>query len=429
MVALQIISKILETKDFSLVTRNQLDENYFPEYLDEFKFISEHYQKYGNVPDKATFLSQFPDIDLVEVTESDRYLIDTIREENLYHRSTPVLQKVAELLKVDANAATAYMVKSLPDLQPNYGIGGVDIVANAKQRFEQFKEHKENPDKFMYTSGFPELDDVIHGIKRKEELLVIVARTNEGKSWVLEKMCNHIWKLGANVGYISIEMGEESIGYRFDTLDNNFSNSGLMWGNNDVDEDAYKKYIDELSTKKNRFVVSDAKDFGREITVTKLREWVKQFELNVVAIDGITYLTDERFHKGDTKASMLTSISEDLMSMSKELEVPVLVVAQANRGAVNHDDENAVPELETIKDSDGISHNASKVIAIRQTKEGVLKMQVKKQRFGRVGDKLSYRWNINKGEFEYMPTFDDAQPKENTAKRTRKQQESVEDVF
>ena len=429
MVALQIISKVLETKDFSLVTKNQLSEDYFPEYLDEFQFIQDHWKRYGNVPDKATFLSQFPDVELVDVTESDRYLIDTIREEYLYHQSTPVMQKAAELLKTDANAAAAYMMKALPTLQPNFDLGGTDIIAEAENRLEQYLRRKEHPNEFTFTSGFPELDDMIDGIQRKEELLVFVGRTNEGKSWVLEKVCQHIFGLGVNVGYISAEMGQESIGYRFDTLEQNFSNTGLAFGKDEIDEDAYRRYIDELKQKSNRFIVSKPKDFNNEITVSKLRAWVDKFELGVVAVDGIVYLTDERARKSDTKATALTNISEDLMSLSLEKEEPVLIVTQANRNAVNHDKKDAVPELETIRDSDGISYNASTVIGMRQTDDGVLVMEVKKRRNGRKGGKVLYRWNINKGEFENMPTFGDAQPTESTKRRIKKQQESVEDVF
>ena len=81
MVSLQIISKILATQDNSIVEDNLLTEEYFTGYTDEFNFIQDHLKKYNNVPDTATFLAKFPEIELVEVTESDRYLVDTIRYE------------------------------------------------------------------------------------------------------------------------------------------------------------------------------------------------------------------------------------------------------------------------------------------------------------------------------------------------------------
>ena len=432
MVSLQIISKILATQDTSILENNLLTEEYFVGYEDEIKFILNHNREYGSVPDKATFLSKFPDIELVEVSESDRYLVDSIREEYLYYKSVPVVQKIAELLKTDANAAAEYMLSATKDLQPQYSISSTDIIADATDRFDQFVARKQNQDKWFFTSGFNELDDIIHGIQRGEELFVIVARTNQGKSWVLEKMCVHIWQSGFNVGYISPEMGATSIGYRFDTLYKNFSNRDLMWGGDDIEEGEYENYLTDLRTSKTKFIVATPNDFAKKITVSKLRNWVKQYELQVVAIDGITYMTDERYSRGDNKTTTLTNISEDLMSLSMELEIPILVVVQANRGAVNHDDSEGTPELETIRDSDGIAHNASKVLSIRQTKDNILKMEVKKQRFGEVGGKLNYAWNIDTGDFMFVPSYDDAQPREKTERKTREVRRQItdkEDVF
>ena len=408
MVALQIISKCLATQDLSIIENNLLTEDYFVGYESEYAFLIQHKKDYGNVPDKATFLAKFPDVELVDVTESDRYLVDTIREEYLYYKSVPVVQKVAELLKSDANAAAEYMINALKDLQPNYRLGGVNIIAEAEDRYTQFLERKEHQTDWFFTCGFEELDDLIHGIQREEELFVIFARTNQGKSWVLEKMCTHVWQIGYNVGYISPEMGASSIGYRFDTLNKNFSNRGLMWGKDDVDEKEYSDYLKSLKDTKNSFIVATPNDFDRKITVTKLKNWIQQYNLDLVAVDGITYMTDERYKRGDNKTTTLTNISEDLMSLSMELKVPILIVVQANRGGVSQDDSDGTPELETIRDSDGISHNASKVISIRQTKDGILKMEVKKQRFGAVGGKLNYQWDINTGTFTWVPSEEDA---------------------
>ena len=433
MVSLQIISKILATKDSSILEDNLLTRDFFVGYENEYDFLVQHEKEYGAVPDKATFLSKFPDVELVEVTESDRYLVDTIREEYLYYKSVPVVKKIAELLKTDSNAAAEYMIHAVKELQPTYRLGGTDIISQAEERYKQFIDRKENQDEWFFTTGFEELDDLIHGIQREEELFVIFARTNQGKSWVLEKICTHIWEIGFNVGYISPEMGANSVGYRFDTLHQNFSNRGLMWGKDDIDEEEYLKYINTLKTTKNQFVVATPVDFDRKITITKLRNWVKEHKLDILAIDGIKYLSDERYKRGDNLTTSLTNISEDLMALSIELHVPVLVVVQSNRSGVVAEDEDETPDLESIRDSDGISHNASKVLSLRQTKDGVLKMGIKKSRFGSVGGKLNYHWDIDVGEFEFIPAEDDAEPVERTEKKVRDIRKNVvkdkEDMF
>lgn len=433
MVSLQIISKILATKDISILDDNLLTKDYFVGYENEYDFLTNHYKEYGTVPDKATFLSKFPDVELVEVGESDNYLIDTIREEYLYYKSVPIVQKIAELLKSDANVAAEYMLQAIKELEPNYRLSGTDIIADAKDRYDQFVERKEHQENWFFTSGFEELDELIHGIQREEEYFVIFARTNQGKSWVLEKICTHVWQIGFNVGYISPEMGASSIGYRFDTLYKNFSNRGLMWGKDTVETDEYQHYIEELQSHKNRFIVATPNDFTRKITVSKLRNWIKQYQLDLVAVDGITYMTDERYQRGDNKTTQLTHISEDLMSLSMEMKVPILIVVQANRGGVAQDDNAGAPELDTIRDSDGIAQNASKVLSIRQTKDSILKLEVKKQRFGAVGGKLNYQWDIDTGDFVFIPSYDDAESDESTEKKVREVRKRFsndkEDVF
>jgi replicative DNA helicase len=430
--SLQIISKILETGSNAIAEENFLTEDYFPGYEKEFNFIQEHIRNYGNVPDKATFLSNFPDIELVEVAETDKYLVDAIREERLFQQATPILKKMADILTVDSNAAVEYMMSQLSNLQPNYDIGGVDIIAQGKKRLEQFKERKANPKAWFIETGLPELDEQIDGLQRGEELFVIFARTNQGKSWVLEKICSHAWKLGFNVGYFSPEMSDNSIGFRFDTLFNHYSNRALFTGGSNVDEGEYEAYIQSLSEKQNKFVVSTPKDFQHYVTVSKLKNWVRKYKLDIIGIDGIKYLSDERGRKGDNITTSLTNISEDLMNLSLELGIPVLVVVQANRSGVVGEENEGTPELETIRDSDGIAQNASKAISVQQKKDNVLEIGVKKGRNVKRGGKLKYTWDIDTGSFVYLPSIDDAEPTERTRKKVDEQKDkykSRNDVF
>ena len=81
LVQLQILNKILQSKDISIIKKNNLTSEYFNEYTDEFVFIVTHFDLYGNVPDKETFIDKFNDFDFIEVTESDKALVDTICEE------------------------------------------------------------------------------------------------------------------------------------------------------------------------------------------------------------------------------------------------------------------------------------------------------------------------------------------------------------
>ena len=401
MVQLQILNLVIQNKSDKILTDNQITPDFFTEYPDEIAFIVKHKEQYGNVPDRETFIEKFPNFDIIEVSESSKYLVDTIREEHLYSISVPVVQKYAELLKTDANAAAEYLKAQTQYLQPSYSIGGIDLISQSDTRYTEYQDRKNNQENWYLESGFKELDDIIHGIQRGEELLVIVARLGQGKSWVLLKMCGHVWKTGKNIGYISPEMTYNMIGYRLDTLLGHFSNRDLMHGAETLE---YKGFLDELRLSQNKFVVATPKDFGRKITVSKLRNFVQQNELDLLAIDGIKYLSDERAQKNDNLTTQLTNISEDLMELSVELGIPVLVVIQANRTGVSGADEDGTPELESIRDSDGVAHNASKVLSLKQKTDGVLEIGVKKNRFGRYGMSVNYAWDIDTGTFQYINT-------------------------
>ncbi len=430
-VQIQIISKIINSKSYSIIENNLLGEEYFDGFRNEYNFIKSHYEQYKTIPDKVTFLSKFPSFVFTDVTETDKYLVDTIREEHLYSTLVPVIQKAAKICESDSNESVRYLLTAVKELQPNYNLGGVNIISNSLDRYEEYVNRKNDQDASFFTCGFPELDDLTHGIQRGEELYVIFARTNQGKSWIVEKMCTHVWKLGFNVGYISPEMSATSIGFRFDTLVSNFSNKALMWGKGDISQEDYKHHAEELKTHENTFVVSTPNDFGRKITVSKVREWVKQYKFDMIAVDGITYMSDERYQKGDNKTTGLTHIAEDLMTLSNELSIPVLVVVQANREGAKED--GGSPDLENIRDSDGISHNASKVLSVNQIKDSnIVELSIKKQRFGPVNQTIKYQWDIDRGQFTYVPTYDDAQPMEHKQEqitRTKQVYQDITDVF
>ena len=434
MVQLQILNKCLAEGNLDLIDNNELTAEHFTEYKDEYTFIKEHYEQYGVMPDKATVASKFTDFEFLDVAESDRYLIDTIREEYLFAKSVPIIQRAAELLNTDANAYIEYMKTAMADLEPNYGDVGIDIIANAKKRFNEFSERKRHPETWFFSSGFPELDTLMHGIQRVDEFILIYARTNKGKSWVLEVMCNAVWETGNNVGYFSPEMSDSSIGYRFDTLHQHFSNTALTWGKDDISDREYEDYINELSKSSAKFIVSTPKDFKNNVTVSKLRSWVKKYDLKALFIDGLSYLEDERMKKGDTDAKRLTHLGEDLMSLSMELHIPVIGVAQANRSGVTDKDSNDTPEIESVHGGDGLSFNASKVIAIHQNKDGNLILEVKKQRNGLVGKKVCYEWNADAGTFLYIPIDEDVRVSSAPSRPTQQRRantanKSMEDVF
>ena len=176
MVVLQCINKILKTADFALVLNNNLTKEMFLNYEEEFEYIDNFYKEYGKVPDKETFLNQFPDFNLIEVTENDKYLIDKINEEYLYFKTVPVVQNVAEKLKSNSDEAVEYLLQEIPKLTELQRTEGIDIIQNAEQRYNEYQEKLNGKDLQYITTGFEELDTIFKGFSKRRRIGSIVCK-------------------------------------------------------------------------------------------------------------------------------------------------------------------------------------------------------------------------------------------------------------
>ena len=176
MVVLQTLNKIIKTSNFDLVLNNNLSKEMFLNYEDEFEYIDNFYKEYGKVPDKETFLNQFPEFNLIEVTESDKYLIDKINEEYLYFKTVPVVQNVAEKLKTNSDEAVEYLLQEIPKLTALQRTEGIDIIQNAEQRYNEYQEKLKGKDEQYITTGFEELDTIFKGFNRRRRISCIICK-------------------------------------------------------------------------------------------------------------------------------------------------------------------------------------------------------------------------------------------------------------
>ena len=398
---IKILNKVLDTGDISLIRNNDLGPEYFPVYQNEYKFIVDHFQKYGNVPDQLTFMGQFKNFDLIPTRESDDFLLDSIKEDFVFTNLMPVMQKAHNLSKDGAIEAVNYLRGQLPKLEVTTSTSAIDITKEgADLRFDKYINRSQVPS--FIGSGFDELDNIIHGFEMGEELVTLLARPNQGKSWLLTAFGMAAWLQNYRVGMYSGEMEMANIGYRFDTLYKQFSNRNLTFGN-EQEAERYRQYIEFLKKWPVPFFIKTRKEMDGRATVPKLERFVEANELDYLIVDQFSLVDDYRCNKMDQTRTQYAHIAEDLFGLSCKYKIPVIAASQAHRVGVDGIDEP--PTLEDIAESDGIAQNSSKVISIRQ-KEGTLQMKMRKNRNEGLGNMLVYTWDIDKGVFTYIPQSD-----------------------
>lgn len=401
MVDLQILNRVMQEKSLRIIKDNNLTAEHFAAYAEEYEFIVSHFKEYGRTPDRETLLKKFPDFNFIEVGEADEYLVKTIREENLYSKTVPIIQRAAKLLQTDSRKAVEYLRDELKGLDSAFSISGYDIAHNPEDRLRDMSARKDK--KFFVPTGFEELDRIIMGWKAGEELVTWLGRTNEGKSWIVQKCLQGAWLQGYPVGLYSGEMSCTSVAFRFDALHGNFSNSALNTGR--VNEAEYKKYLDRVAKNPAVFKVLTPKELGGPATVSQLADFVERNGLKILGVDQYSLMRDERARKGQQLRTDYAHISEDLFLLSERLKVPVIACAQANRAAVSKQgdkEEAGAPRLEHLAESDAVAQNSSKILSLKN-KDDVLEINIIKNRDGQRGMKLMYNWNIDIGDFQYIP--------------------------
>lgn len=423
MVTLQILNKVLQTGNIDIIIKNRLNNDYFLDYEDEFDFIKGYYRRYEKVPSKETFLEQFPEFQIINVSEPDDALLNNLEEQFVYTKLAQILKKSAEIVKDNSLDARAYLCSELKNLPLLQGNSGTDIISTATQRLDSVKQKQETGSGFIKT-GFNELDEIICGLEPCAELVTIAARPNQGKTWILLKMLVSAWQQGKRVVMYSGEMSKEKIGYRFDTLLANFPNRDLNHG---VLVPNYEKFIEDLKSNKVPFIVYTPKDLQGRATVSDIESMITTHSADIVGIDQFSLMRDETAYANKNRSSQLFTISENLMRLSEDYSIPIIGVSQLNRtGEISRDDTEETNDLSQLAESDGIGQNSSKVFTVRQTGAG-LQIAMIKNRSDIVNVKLLYYWDINTGTFKYIPQRNDSAKKESRESRQRENKSKYKD--
>lgn len=418
MIQNQLLNYVLDTKDSSIITENGLDVSFFCDYTNEYNYIKNHLNQYGKVPDKATFLGEFSDFDVLQVDEPPAYLVSEIYKDKNKRQMASTFNKVRELICEDKIEEALHVYTTNVDKAvSNVGLSCVDILKDTS-RYEDYVERCNDFQKFYVKTGFKELDEVIGGWDRHEELATIVARPNVGKSYILFKSALAAAEQGLNVGLYSGEMSSRKVGYRIDTLYSHISNTCISKGNSSV-QNTYKDLLDnKLKNIKGSIKVLTPQHIGGLAGVTTLRAFIEKYSLDILFIDQHSLLEDDR--KAKNPVEKAANISKDLKQLQVLKQIPIIAVSQQNRTST----EDGIG-TEHIAQSDRISQDSTVIIALEK-EDKTLTINLVKSRDSENGKKLKYLVDFDKGTFHYIPESADGEDTEETEELRRIYEEDNE---
>lgn len=408
-----ILCKVLSSKSMMILNSNNIDATFFVKYRPLYDFIDEHVKKYKQVPDISTIAIEFPDFSIFDVQESDQYLVDRLYEQHVFRLSCITLKKLEPLLETDAQKAVEFLQQEIPKLANITPLNSFDLVEKSPIRLQEYEDMLDRQDEYFIKTGFSEFDEIMGGFK-KNDLVILLARPNQGKSWILDKFALSAWHQGKRVGIYSGEMSKTDVGYRLDSLDSHISNTCLQRGNKAV-HGAYKDYIDFLQKQEIPIFVTTQEDFNGRPTTAKLQAFIEKENLDILFCDQLYNVQPTT--KSRDRRLQFEEVMQESLDITMRLGVPIIYACQAGRKALEDDGEkDKLPRLEHIAESDSIGQIATRVISMCQN-DGNLVLKLVKNRNLALGDKVAYLWNIDKGLFEYNPEGTSSNSSEESVKK------------
>ncbi len=240
-------------------------------------------------------------------------------------------------------------------------------------------------------TGFRELDRMTSGLQ-PTDLIVLAARPSVGKTSLALNIAQQIaFREGRSVGFFSLEMSKEQLGFR------------VLCSEAEVDA---KKVRDGYASKEAmvRLVTAQTKiartkffiDDSAALTVPEMRakgqRLKREHGLDLLVVDYIQLMAGHgRF---DNRTQEVSQISRGLKLLAKELRVPILALSQLSRQPEQRKGDQRKPQLADLRDSGSIEQDADLVIFLyreelydRNTeRRGIADVLIAKQRNGPTGD-------------------------------------------
>ncbi|MBR4108387.1 MAG: replicative DNA helicase [Akkermansia sp.] len=214
------------------------------------------------------------------------------------------------------------------------------------------------------STGYPKLDKMINGLKAGE-LFVIAARPSMGKTSFLLNIVEH---LALNekkpVLCFSCEMPSVQLVERLLYARSGVSKQQLVAKQGTLSMEEMKRLKHAINELRNSKLVIDDTS-GISISALRAKARRVQREHPDLCCIGIDYLQLMRSHTKQAQNSRereIAEISGGLKALSKELKVPILVLAQLNRGPENRPGKNkGVPMMSDLRESGAIEQDADMI--------------------------------------------------------------------
>ncbi len=231
-----------------------------------------------------------------------------------------------------------------------------DVISSVYQNLYNLSQ-LEKDEYAGLSTGFSELDKRITGLNRSD-LIIVGARPAMGKTSFALNIARNVAVYGRKkVLFFSLEMSKEQLAQRVLSTEARIQSTKFRTGKLSADE---WQHIAEASV-----FLSDVElyfDDTASITVPEMKARARQLKnVDCIIIDYLQLMKSSK--KTDNRVQEVSDITRDLKMMAKDLNIPVVTLAQLARRTEEKGRSNK-PQMSDLRESGSIEQDADIILML-----------------------------------------------------------------
>ena len=401
---IKVIHSLLERKEFLINIHDILDSSYFDNQAHKWIIdnILKYYNDYHTTPTPEVLKAEYEKVtndvlkvsireqlrDAYKIVASDAEYIQT--EFSAFCKNQQL--KKALLGSVDLLQAEDY--DSIRGLIDNALKAGMDKNIGHEYMKDIETRYREEQ-RITIPTPWPQFNDILQGGLGNGDFGLIFGGPGAGKSWSLVALAGNAVKMGFNVVYYTLELGEDYVGRRFDAHFTGIPANEIT---------LHKDKVEAVMTKLPGNLI--IKEFPpNKASISTIESHIQKCEdlgtkIDLVVIDYVDLLRSKKTSK--ERKEEIDDIYISTKGLARELNIPIWSASQVNRqGALDEviEGHKAAGSYDKMMITD-FAASISRRAKDKQT--GVGKLHIMKNRYGMDGLTYNAAINIAIGEYKII---------------------------
>ena len=293
-----------------------------------------------------------------------------------------------------------------------------DILKKTLQHLEEIRGQKGG------ITGVPSGTDVdrLTAGWQPGDLIIIAARPSMGKTAFVLTVARNAslfpdLEKRVSVALFSLEMSDQQLIQRLLTMEARVDAQAARTGR--LKDDEFKRLIEAASRLfKSKIFIDDTPALSVMEMRSKCRRLKSEHDIDLIIVDYLQLMRGNTNDRNSNREQEIATISRGLKGLAKELNVPVIALAQLSR-AVEQRGGNKRPQLSDLRESGSIEQDADVVCFLYRPEyygittddegnstTGIGEIIIGKQRNGPVGD-VKLQFVKEYARFENLTSYDD----------------------